>query len=125
MTGDLLGQIRDGCIIALRADSSRRQQRCTLAHEILHLERGLGDCGPWQSREEAAIESEAARRLIPLRALAHALRATGGDSDLAVLGVFLDVDQLILRTRLAELTSRDRALLRRLVGRQRDLWSVA
>jgi hypothetical protein len=125
MDGDLLGQIRDDAVIALRADSSTGQQRCTLAHEIVHLERGLGDCGPWQSREEAAIESEVSRRLIPLQALARALRSVGGDSDPATLGAILEVDQLILTTRLSELSSADRAVLRRLLGRQRDLWTVA
>ena len=50
MTDDLLGEVRDdGRLIALRADTSAAQRRCTLTHELVHLERGILDCGPWCS----------------------------------------------------------------------------
>jgi Zn-dependent peptidase ImmA (M78 family) len=124
MEGDLLGVIRSDDVIALRADSSSSQQRCTLAHEIVHLERGLDDCGPWQAREEAIIEAEVAQRLIPFATLARALRAVGGDSDLRKLGAVLEVDQQILAIRLGQLTAADRRRLRRAIGAQ-EFWSVA
>src|ERR1700712_572057 len=67
MAGDLLGEVRDdGLVIALRAGTSAAQRRCTLTHELVHLERGLHDCGPWLQREETAVHAEAALRLIPL-----------------------------------------------------------
>ena len=41
MGGDLLGEVRDdGRLIALRAETTDAQLRCTLAHELVHLERG-------------------------------------------------------------------------------------
>lgn len=125
MPGDLLGQVREGGIIAICEDSSSRQQKCTLAHEILHLERGLDPCGQWQQREEAAIEAEVARRLIPLPALARALREAGGDHDRATLCTLLDVDRLILQARFDDLSAGERAGLRGMLRNQRELWSVA
>ena len=47
---------------------SRAEERCTLTHELVHAERGPFPC--WlTAREEAAVNAEAARRLIPLDAL--------------------------------------------------------
>ena len=125
MPDDLLGEVREGGIIALCEDSSNRQRACTLAHEILHLERGLDSCGQWQYREEAAIEAEAARRLIPLSALAGALREVGGDHDHAMLCNLLDVDHLILQARFDDLSRGERSALRRMLSNQRELWAVA
>lgn len=51
---------------------SRIEERCTLTHELVHAERGPFPC--WATaREEAAVNAEAARRLIPLDALGEAL----------------------------------------------------
>ena len=45
-----------------------------MAHELVHVERGPVPADPWlAAREERAVEAEAARRLIPLEALAGAL----------------------------------------------------
>ncbi|UQX87983.1 hypothetical protein M6D93_17010 [Jatrophihabitans telluris] len=115
---DLLGEIRefrDGRLqITLRANTTSGQRRCTLAHEIVHLERGLDDCGPWQSREESAVHEEVARRLIGLNALIDAARYTGDDH--AALAAALDVDQETLQLRLGLLTSAERRRLRRLTA---------
>src|SRR5438270_283679 len=82
MTGDLLGEVRDGgAVIALRAGTSAAQRRCTLAHEIVHLERGLRDCGQWLHREEQAVHRTAARRLITVTELAAAIRDLGTADD--------------------------------------------
>src|ERR1700749_589504 len=91
MSGSLLGELRYPTI-ALRADSSAAQRRCTLAHELVHLERGGGSHGPWADREEILVHAEAARRLIRLSELECALRDQGGDADLAALARALDVD---------------------------------
>ena len=126
MSGDLLGEVRDGgTLIALRADTSAAQLRCTLAHEIVHLERGLTDCGPWLDREERQVHAEAARRLVPAAALADAIRSLGSSDDQAALASLLDVDGETLRVRWHHLTLNDRALLRRALGRQALLRSVA
>jgi hypothetical protein len=104
MGGRLLGVLRYP-VIALRADTSAAQRRCTLTHEIVHLERGVGDCGPWSGREELHVHREVARRLIPIADLAAAVRDLGGSAALAELAQLLDVDQETARLRLDLLTS--------------------
>jgi hypothetical protein len=126
MPDDLLGEVRDGGrLIALRAGTSGAQRRCTLAHEIVHLERGILDCGPWLQREELQVHSCAARRLIPLRSLIAAVRDLGAPDDQGALAQLLDVDSETLRLRLQQITSRERRLLRRGLARQAPLWTVA
>ena len=126
MTGDLLGEVRDdGKVIALRADTSAAQRRCTLTHELVHLERGILDCGPWLQREESLVHAEVSLRLIPLASLAAAIRALGGAEDSAALAQWLDVDSETLATRLSRMSSAERRMLRRLLARQAALWSVA
>lgn len=126
MTGDLLGEVRDdGQVIALRADTSAAQRRCTLAHELVHLERGILDCGPWLQREEDLVHAEVSRRLIPLATLTAAIRALGGADDLAALAQWLDVDSETLAVRLSRMTATERRTLRRSLVRQTPLWSVA
>ncbi|MEO7259806.1 MAG: hypothetical protein ABI047_00825 [Jatrophihabitantaceae bacterium] len=126
MTGDLLGEVRDdGQLIALRADTSAAQRKCTLTHELVHLERGILDCGPWLAREEGLVHAEVSRRLIPLDSLAAAIRALGGADDPAAIAQWLEVDSETLATRLARMSSSERTMLRRSLARQALLWSVA
>jgi hypothetical protein len=122
MAGRLLGQLRYP-VIALRAGTSAAQRRCTLTHELVHLERGVRDCGPWADREEASVEAEAARRLISADALRRALRELGCRPGISALAAVLDVDSQTLRTRLAMLTVDEATLLDREAGD--DLWRVA
>jgi hypothetical protein len=110
MRGTLLGELRYP-VIALRAGTSAAQRRCTLAHEIVHLERGVGDCGPWAAREELLVHAEAARRLIRLEDLAAALRGT--EASPPALAQALDVDVQTLALRMDRLTSHERRRLRR------------
>jgi hypothetical protein len=126
MTGDLLGQVRGGGrVIALRAGTSSAQRRCTLAHEIVHLERGLRDCGRWLAREEAAVHAEAARRLIDVDELAAAVRAAGADASPSLIAHALDVDTDTLLTRLDTLTGPESGQLTRRLDAQRELWALA
>jgi hypothetical protein len=126
MTGDLLGEVReDGQLIALRADTSAAQRRCTLTHELVHLERGILDCGPWLQREEGLVHAEVSLRLIPLASLAAAIRALGGADDSAALAHWLEVDSETLSIRLNRMGSAERRSLRRSLARQTPLWSVA
>jgi hypothetical protein len=111
MAGQLLGELRYP-VIALRSETSAAQRRCTLAHEIVHLERGVDDWGPWAAREERAVHAVAARRLVTLARLDRSLREAGGDGDLAALAHLLDVDQETARVRLRGLTSGERSWLR-------------
>jgi hypothetical protein len=126
MTGDLLGEVRDyGRVIALRADTSAAQRRCTLTHELVHLERGILDCGPWLQREEGLVHAEVSLRLIPLTSLIAAIRSLGGADDPAALAQWLEVDSETLAVRLSRLTRAERRMLRRSLARQTPLWSVA
>jgi hypothetical protein len=104
MAGRLLGLLHYP-VIALRAGTSAAQRRCTLTHELVHLERGVGDCGPWSGREELLVHREVARRLIPVADLATAVRELGGDAVLAELAQALDVDLETAQLRLDMLTS--------------------
>jgi predicted HD phosphohydrolase len=121
----VIEHMRDGAVIALRAGTSAAQRRCTLTHEIVHLERGLPDCGQWEQREERSVHREVARRLIPLQGLASALRCHGGAEDLRAIAATLEVDLDTLRTRLSQLAAGERRTLHRLLAAQAELWSVA
>jgi hypothetical protein len=110
MSGRLLGELRYPTI-TLRASSSSAQLRCTLAHEIVHLDRGIGECGPWAAREEAAVHAEAARRLIDLGELVEAARVLGDDAGAGAMAGALDVDTETLVTRIQGLTRRERAVV--------------
>lgn len=122
LPGDLLGEL---CypVIRLRAGTSSAQRRCTLTHELVHLERGVRDCGQWAAREEYVVHAEVARRLIAPEALAHAIREAGGAGDPALLAALLDVDTETLLLRLRLVTRAERARIR--AGSVRELWSVA
>jgi hypothetical protein len=115
MPGRLLGELRYP-VIALRAGTSAAQRRCTLTHEIVHLERGTGECGPWAAREELLVHREVARRLVPPEALRAALREAGGDADLPALARLLDVDVETARVRLELLSAAERRQLRAALG---------
>jgi hypothetical protein len=121
---NLLGETRSPPLqIALAAQSSAAQRRCTLAHEIVHLERGFDDPGIWAQREEHLVHAEASRRLIGTEALASAIRELGGSDDLAALAALLDVDLETIKLRLRLLDARDRRAIRR---RARTVnWSLA
>jgi hypothetical protein len=125
MAGDLLGEIRQGgSVIALRAGTTPGQRRSTLAHEIVHLERGADDCGWWQPREERRVHAEAARRLISLDALDEAVRLTL-PGDRRSVASLLDVDLETLDTRLDNLRPAEVGLLRQLLADAVDLCAVA
>jgi hypothetical protein len=84
------------------------EQRCTLAHELVHLERGpvMMLHAP---REERAVAEIAARRLVDIDDLAEALRWCGDEHALADE---LCVDARTVRVRLRSLTDAERAFLR-------------
>lgn len=108
LPGDLLGEVREGGrLIVLRRGTSSAQRRCTLTHEIVHLERGLPSAlvPHLLAVEERQVHAEAARRLITVPALAEAIRVTGSDErDIAAE---LWVDLATLRARVRDLTRHD------------------
>lgn len=126
MTGDLLGEVReDGRLIALRAGTSAAQRRCTLTHELVHLERGITDCGRWAEREELQVHTTVAFRLITAADLAAALRDLGGSEDRPALAQLLEVDSETLQLRLSRISPAERRALRRRLSRQAPFWAVA
>lgn len=102
----------DGTSIWLTVEQTVAEARCTLAHELIHLERGHSTCQP--PDVEADVAREAARRLIPIDELAAALAQTRNEFETAEM-LWVDVDTL--RTRLAFLDDIERAR----VGLTRDL----
>jgi hypothetical protein len=121
MRGRLLGEL-DYPLILLRAGTTSAQRRCTLTHELVHLERGIYDCGPWQPREERFVHDEVARRLISTDQLVDAIRDAGAAHYLPAVAAALDVDTETLLIRLSLLTRAERT---RLTDTGDDLWSVA
>ncbi|MEV5360991.1 hypothetical protein AB0K45_11795 [Micrococcus luteus] len=80
---------------------NQARRRCTLTHELIHLERGPVPVDPvGRAREELAVNVEAARRLITLAQLVEALRWTREPVELADQ---LWVDQPTLRARMDNL----------------------
>jgi Zn-dependent peptidase ImmA (M78 family) len=86
------------------------ERRCTLAHELVHAERGDVPCGDpaLDARQETRVEREAARRLLPLARLAEVLRWS---PDLREAAAELDVEVGVLELRLASLDDTERAAL--------------
>ena len=107
MAGRLLGELRYP-VIRLRAGTSAAQRRCTLTHELVHLERGVEDCGPWAAREELLVHREVARRTITGDQLHSAVRTLGADADRRRLAALLEVDGETLDVRLSMLSEAER-----------------
>jgi hypothetical protein len=59
----------EGDCITISASASRRQRKALLAHELIHMERGIGfpvATAATMQREEAIVRRETAVRLVPL-----------------------------------------------------------
>ena len=119
----VLGLIRcDGMQVVIDSSLPRRQARCVLAHEIVHLERGLTHClGEWRAEEERVVHDLAARRLITLTQLAAAMVQVGDDE--ARLVTELEVDKATLALRRAMLTSTEQLTIGKFLD-DRDVWLV-
>lgn len=129
LPGGQLGGILGGRIW-LHRDLNRAGRRCTLAHEIVHLERirasgrrsaaggyetppADGSVGWCDRREERAVDAIAARRLIGLDRLVEALRWS---SDRAEVAADLDVDLGMLSARWTGLDPGERRAIDRQLG---------
>lgn len=87
------------------------ERRCTLAHELVHLERG--DTCALPPREEQAVHAEAARRLIALTDLAAAMAWT---QDVRELADELWVDEPTMQTRLEQLDGYEHEQIRKIIA---------
>ncbi|WP_205570033.1 MULTISPECIES: ImmA/IrrE family metallo-endopeptidase [Actinomyces] len=99
--------LTDGRTIWLSTDQTVAERRCTLTHELIHLERGHHSCQP--PRVERSVEAEAARRLIPTERLLATLSWARSETEAAE---HLWVDTATLRARLACLTEAERKRIR-------------
>lgn len=110
LPGDLMGVYFHGPsrVIALDSRLTQVERRCTLAHELVHLERGDGGrCATdWhESKQEQQVHQVAARRLIRAEDLALALILHEHPYAQAEE---LWVDEMTLATRLAGLSTVER-----------------
>lgn len=96
--------------ISLRRGMTWAQRRCTLLHELLHLERG--PVGPgWAAQEEESVRRETARRLLPdIKVVAEAIAWASCEEECADE---LMVDVPVLRYRLKHLHPAERGYLNR------------
>jgi hypothetical protein len=93
--------LTDGTRIWICKRLNQAQRRSTLAHELLHIERGLPPNDPrGLAREEKLVSALAARRLIALPDLIEALRWTREPAELAD-ALWVDVDTI--RSRMSSL----------------------
>lgn len=96
--------------ITLDPDQDQAQRRSTLAHELVHVERGPIGNVHYRPREERLVDAVAARRLIGIRDLGEALAWA---HNLAEAADELWVDESMLRARLEHLHPAERHYLRR------------
>ena len=91
--------------VSIRTNLTQTERRSTLAHELVHLERGPAILG-YEEQEERIVAEEAARWLIPLEKLADGLVWAFDDEELADL---LWVDLETVQIRLVTLTAEESA----------------
>lgn len=111
LPGDLLGLWDEATrTVWLHDDLTSAERRSTLVHELVHAERGDVPCGDdaLDARQEARVEREAARRLLPIDVLADVVTWAVDPHEAAAE---LDVDVDVLTARLSSLTRAEQELL--------------
>jgi hypothetical protein len=89
--------LTDGTRIWICRRLNQAQRRSTLAHELIHIERGLPPNDPrGLAREERLVSELAARRLITLQDLTAALKWSREPAELAD-ALWVDADTLKAR----------------------------
>lgn len=106
-------------VLILDSDQSQAARRSTLAHELIHAERGDRGCddGWFGRRQERTCDQLASRRLIALHDLARALQWSTDEHEVADE---LHVDVAMLRSRIEHLHPAEKHYLRRFVGADED-----
>ena len=94
------------------------ERRCTITHELIHIERGpVPDDPRLAAREESIVEREVARRLIEIKPLGEALAWSHHVSEAADA---LWVTEHVLQIRLEYLHPAERAYLRQRLAFRQD-----
>lgn len=96
-------------LIVMHPDQLQRERRCTLTHELVHVE--MGHVTACTQREDCRAQREAARWLIDMDDLLDALRWA---EDMREVADCLWVDEPTLMARLDALTVAERAQVVRL-----------
>lgn len=94
----------DDACVTLSKGMTQAERRCTIVHEMIHLDRGPVP-PEMEEAEEVIVRDLAARRLIPLEALIEALLWSRDEHELAGE---LWVDEQTIRDRLKGLSAADR-----------------
>ena len=108
----------DGHTITLHPLLTQAERRSTLAHELVHLERGQPPDWAWP-REEIIVEEIAARRLVDLDDLADAIVWHDGHAHDG-MAEDLWVDRAILLARIGSLDDEERAHIEQIVARREE-----
>lgn len=106
----------DGDTITLHPLLTQAERRSTLAHELVHLERGPAPTHH-QAREELVVEEIAARRLVDLDELADAIVWHDGHAH-DEMADDLWVDRAMLLARIRSLDVGERAYIEQIVARR-------
>ena len=116
--------LTDGHTIWLNPNLTPAGRRCTLAHELIHIERGVIHHLPdvLAAREEHTVDRIAAHRLIHIDALVDAIVWAQGDHDRCSIAIDTDVDLSTLDVRLRTVTPDEAAAINRALA---DLEQVA
>ena len=116
--------LTDGHTIWLNPNLTPAGRRCTLAHELIHVERGVIHHLPdvLAAREEATVDRIAAHRLIAIDDLVTAIVWAQGDHDRCSIAIDTDVDLSTLDVRLRTVTPDEAAAINRALA---DLEQVA
>ena len=104
--------VTDGRTLWMDSRRGQAEKRCTVLHELLHIERG--DHGCQDPATERSIEQQTARLLIPIGMLLDALAWSDHPTELADI---LWVDEATLRARIDGLTAREREQVDEVVWR--------
>lgn len=95
--------ITDGRTIWLNKNLTPAGRRCTLAHELIHIERGIPP--EWaEAKEEIKVDKIASRRLTSHEELLDALLWHDGDDHRAALADTLNLDITMTNVRLKTVT---------------------
>lgn len=111
---DVLGDTDGVTHIRIATGQLQTERRCTITHELVHVEQGhIGCC---DQRAEGQVRREAARRLITIAALSEAAVFHGDDLEGLADDLWVDLDTLL--TRLNHLHPSERGYLRRRIERR-------
>ena len=107
--GGKMGSVRHSTqTISLRRGLSWAERRCTVQHELIHLERGPAPLG-WVAQDEERVRRETAQRMIPdIRPVGDAIAWALSEEEAADE---LGVDVRVLRYRIKHMSPMERSWL--------------